>query len=437
MTQTRILAVLVTLALHALTAIPGSAAGKEPQPMNAWQIGRSIVTYFAGPPVTDAIADQMADLGLNLVWCGWNEQRTLDELVGELDRIAGHGLRIQLFHELLTPAALDDPATRSRLDALINRVKTHPALYSYHIIDEPCATTFPGLGKLVAYLRERDPAHLAYINLFPIYANNEQLGTAGDAVTAYREHLRQYLDIVKPALLSYDHYHFSTGGADGGQYFLNLALVRQAARDAGILFINITQACSWSPGVRVPNAEERRFLVYTTLAYGARGISYYVYGYPGHTGAIADPDGTPTEHYYSLKPLNHEFLAIASELQPLKSLGVYHLGMVPEGGVPLPAGSAFRVDPPVAPMAYEPPEKMKGLLMGTFGPAGASGPQDEPTAVVVVNLDYTQKVTTTVVGPGPLEVLDARTGKWRPSASGPRARILLHPGDGKLVRLRR
>jgi hypothetical protein len=50
-----------------------------------------------------------------------------------------------------------------------------------------------------------------------------------------------------------------------------------------------------------------------------------------------------------------------------------------------------------------------------------------------VSLDYTPKVTTTVVGPEPLEVLNPRTGKWRPSALGCRARILLHPGDGKLV----
>ena len=65
-------------------------------------------------------------------------------------------------------------------------------MYSYFITDEPSASAFPALGKLVAYLRQRDPAHLAYINLFPTYANNEQLGTKGDTVTAYREHLRQY-----------------------------------------------------------------------------------------------------------------------------------------------------------------------------------------------------------------------------------------------------
>ena len=60
-------------------------------------------------------------------------------------------------------------------------------------------------GRLPA--RERS-GHLAYINLFPTYANSEQLGTKGDVETAYREHLQQFVDVVKPALISYDHYHF-------------------------------------------------------------------------------------------------------------------------------------------------------------------------------------------------------------------------------------
>jgi len=48
-----------------------------------------------------------------------------------------------------------------------------------------------------------------------------------------------------------------------------------------------------------------------------------------------------------------------------------------------------------------PPAPVTGLLLGYFGTAG------NPTHVLVVNLDYTQDVTTTVVGPGPMEAFDA------------------------------
>ena len=67
---------------------------------------------------------------------------------------------------------------------------------------------------MLDYFRERDPNHLAYINLFPTYASAEQLGTEGDTTQAYREHLRQYLEIARPELISYDHYHLRAAGDD-------------------------------------------------------------------------------------------------------------------------------------------------------------------------------------------------------------------------------
>ena len=50
-------------------------------------------------------------------------------------------------------------------------------------------------------------------------------------VVAYREHLRQFVETVKPDLISYDHYHFFKD-TDTPQYFLNLGLIRQAAMEA-------------------------------------------------------------------------------------------------------------------------------------------------------------------------------------------------------------
>jgi hypothetical protein len=407
--------------LIVVQAIVQSAWGADPAPsgVEAWRVGTPIVTYWAGPPLTDAAAQQMAEGGFNVVWC--SEQ--------QLDTAQRRGLRAQLSDGLLSPATLDDPAAREKLDALIARVRNHPALYSYFITDEPSAGAFPALGKLVAYLRERDPAHMAYINLFPTYANNQQLGTSGDTVTAYREHLRQYVDIVRPALISYDHYQFAENG-DNGQYFLNLAMIRQASLDAGLPFLNIVQACTWTPSMRVPTGDEMTYLVYTTLAYGAQGISYYVYCHPGHTGAIALPDGTPTPIYQALKSLNREFTAIAGQLQPLRSLAVYHLGMKPEATVPLPQDAPFRLEPAVPDMEYRVPERVRGFVLGYFGQA------NEPTHVVVVNLDYKAEATTTVVGPGTLEVFDATQGGWQPTG-GARAELKLPPGGGRLVRLGR
>lgn len=384
-----------------------------------WRIGTPIVTYWAGPAMTDAAATQLAEGGWNLVWCRESELETAHR----------HGLRALVQDGLLTPASLDDPAKKAALGALVERVRKAPAAYAYFITDEPSAAAFPALGRLVAFLKERDPGRLAYINLFPTYANNEQLGTRGDFDTAYRDHLRLFVEQVKPALLSYDHYHFSVKG-DGEEYFLNIAMMRHAAQKAGVPFLNIVQACTWTPGMRVPQADEVRWLVSTTLAYGAQGLSYYVYGHPGHTGGFATLDGKPLPLYEAAKTLNRDFVAIATELQPLRSLAVYHAGMIPPGGEPLPSGAAVRIEPPVAARPYAPPKPIEGVVLGYFGTTGT--PAERPSHVVVVNLDYRKPLTTTVVGPGPLQSFDPSSRSWTPLAGG---RVELPPGGCRLVRV--
>lgn len=416
---------LAALALIATLTVPGQAA-------EAWKVGTPIVSYWAGPgypnggDLTDAAAKQLTEGGWNLVWC---RER-------ELDVAHRHGLRGLLTADTLTHTSLDHADKHAELDGVIERVRKHPAFYAYHLFDEPPAEHFPGLARIVGYLREKDRAHLSYINLLPTYANNKQLGTQGAKVEAYTEHLRQFVDVVKPALLSYDHYQFTNAG-DTPDYFLNLALMRQRASASKLPFMNIVQAASWGPtdlasphSPRVPTPDEMRFLVYTTLAYGAQGIAYYVYCFPGHQGGIALPDGTPTPLYHALKTLNREFVAIATELQPLLCRGVCHAGMMPPGAVPLPEHTSFTFDPPIPAVPYKANARVEGMLLSRFGNAEAS------SHAVVVNLDYKTARTVTLAGPVPLETFDAATGQWSP-AGGQRVELKLPGGGGKLVRVRR
>ena len=401
---------LLLLAAVAVVA-PTRAAESGLKQADTWTLGTPIVTYWAGPAMTEATAKQMAEGGFNLVWCQESE----------LDTAHRHGLRAMLQAGVIAPASLDNPTQREQLDALIARVRTHPALYAYFITDEPNASTFASWGRLVAYLSERDPAHLAYINLFPTYATNEQLGNKGDLVTAYREHLRQYVDVVKPALISYDHYQFAVS-RDNDQYFLNLSLIQRAAQEARLPFLNIVQACTWTPSMRIPNPDELRYLVHTTAAYGAQGISYYVYCHPGHSGGIALPDGTPTPLFQELKSANREFVALAKELQSFRLLGAYHTSMKEPGCTPPPVEAAFRIE------AAKSSPHPRGFLLTCFGVSA------QPTRACVVNLDYTTNATATLIGPKNLETFDPTKGTWSP-ANGRLVELRLRPGEGKLLRL--
>jgi hypothetical protein len=395
-----------------------------------WQLGKPIVSYWAGPgydmttgPLTDAAAKQMVDVGVNLVWA---------DSAKELDIAKRHGLRaLYVDRSLIDPAVLDNPALRPKLDKLIDGIRGNSALYGYHVIDEPSMALFGGLARLVAYLRQRDPAHLAYIDLFP----NAASPTACLAASSYDEYLTRFISTVKPSLLSYDHYQF-TAKNDSGEYLPNLEAVGQKAKSAGIPFMNIVQAASWTPTMRIPNGNEMRFLAYTTLAYGAQGISYYVWCYPGHQGGIVRADGTPAAVYDVLKATNREFVKVAEQCQSLKWIGAYlkgyRPGALPPGTTVLPNNSPFDIRAVSNTDTYKDGDKLKGVLFGLFGAKGVS-PADA-TLVLVTNLDYAAGRTYTVTGPGNLSVFDAATGKW--TATGRTdAALSLAPGGGALVRL--
>jgi hypothetical protein len=178
-----------------------------------------------------------------------------------------------------------------------------------------------------------------------------------------------------------------------------------------------------------------RYLVYTTLAYGAQGISYYVYSYPGHRGGIALADGTPTPLYHALKLLNHEFTAVATQLQTLRPAGVYHTGMAPPGSNPLPADSVFSLEPPIPAAEYRPLEPVKGVLLGCYGPRRTPGADASPTHVLVVNLDYAGDAVVGVRGPAAFDRFEAVTEGWTP-VRHPRAELHLPRGGGVLLRVR-
>ena len=424
------------------TSASGAARGR---PMGSnWEIGDPITGYYQGPgggdgqfeSMTPGVAARLNDEGFNLVWCQ-------DE--DDLDAAHAQGHRALFFPPELgdqgaIPGYLDDPARRAGLDAMIERVKNHPAMYAYYLGDEIFGGEFQACGRLVAYIRERDPNHMALINLFPTYAGASQLGISGpghpnDTETAYREYLRQFVDVVKPDLISYDHYNLYTEGAideegadlhAGNTYFMNLALAREAALYGGIPFVNVVQACSVAPTHRIPNGADGRFLAYTTLAYGGQGLFQFVYiatSDPAFKGGVVNVNGTLTPLGQALQKIHPEFVAVGLEVQPLTSLAAYHLGAVPSGAVGLPADAEFTVDPPVS------AKRERGILLGYFGA------NDNPTHVLAVNLDYTRAITTTVIAPELLEVFNATSRTWSAASGGSRAQVSLLRGGGKLMRL--
>ncbi len=406
-------------------------------PANAgWKQDRFMITVWCNPPAEEGPLTDYRDEGYTLAWVP----------AERLDMAQKLGLQGMLRDPLLeTPATLDTAEGRAQLDALIEKVKNHPAMEAYYLVDEPGVSAFEGWGKMVAYLKERDPKHLAYINLYPTYASKEQLNLSADEIRkisttgdqiftalageqgsvdvalAYKQYLQRFVDVVKPELISYDHYHFF-GWGDGAQYFLNLELIRSAALTAKLPFLNIIQADRFDQGWRRPNANEMRFLVYTTMAYGGRGISYFTYWGPESYHGLYE-DGKRTPYALDAAVLNKEMAILGPELMKLTSTEVYHTGDIAFGARAIPA------DCPIQVSSKSP--SLLGLFTENTG----------TDAFMIMNRDYKNLSSvklTFAKGITGLREFNRKTKKWQTyvklTDGGP-AVVLLQPADGRLFKL--
>ena len=224
--------------------------------------------------------------------------------------------------------SVDEAVARRNIASLVADTGKHPAVFGYYLRDEPGASLFPGLGTVAGLIRELAPGKWPYINLFPNYASAQQLGNP-----TYPAHLEQFIATCKPTLLSYDHYALMDDGSLRRGYWQNLEQMRTASKQHGLFFWNIVLTVAHF-NYREPTAADLRFQVYTTLAYGGRGLAYFTYFAPeigNYRAAPIDQFGHATPTWSHLQNVNLQVANLAPTLLNLSSDDVYHLGSVPEG----------------------------------------------------------------------------------------------------------
>lgn len=312
-------------------------------------------------------------------------------------------------------AQLDQAEIDKRVEALVKRVAGHKAVYGHYLRDEPSAGAFAGLGRWVAAFAKYDPDALAYINLLPNYASAGQLGTP-----TYEEYLESFVKNAKPKFLSYDHYALMDDGTLRGGYFQNLEAMRAAALKHDLPFWNIVLSNAHF-NYAEPSAAGFRFQAYTTLAYGARGISYFTYFGPtigNYRLAPLDQFGEKTPTWDMLRSVNMQIHKLGPVYITLKSTNVFHHPEVPEGCKGIATSKLIK--------SVEGPS----VVIGEF-----EGPNGEPYAMVVnKDLHKSSWVVLQFKDEGQIMRVSAYTGRTEPWVGED---CWLAPGQGLLLCLKK
>lgn len=310
---------------------------------------------------------------------------------------------------------VDEAKARQNVESLVAEVGRHPAVFGYYLRDEPRADFFPGLGKVAALIREKHPGAWPYINLFPNYANFDQLGAKG-----YDDYLEKFFAACQPPIVSYDNYSLMDDGSLRDGYFQNLESVRAASIKHKVPFWNIVLANAHF-NYAEPTPAGFRFQAYTTLAYGGRGIAYFTYFAPrigNYRVAPVDQFGNETPTWTHLRNVNQQILKLAPTLLQLTSTRVYHFDKQP-GTQPPPADS-FVAD------AGNP-----AFMAGEFKHA------DGTDYVMIVNKSLTRSAPVGLnlrTPPKAVRLISAFTGEPTPYEG---EQVWLAPGQGALLRIER
>ena len=408
MMLTVVIVVICTLACCAALAQP------------SWQPDQFPVGYWYGPPATHNNLEAWQTVAdCNFTWA-----------MGGGYGVDGNKQMLDCCQQLGIKALLHDARINWQMTAgdnwqdsvgeVVADYSSHPALLGYYLRDEPNYELFAPLGEISQEFQKLDPKHVPYINLFPTYANVKQLGTP-----TYADHLDKFLSIVKPTVLSYDHYCLMKSGQDRQDYFENLGLIREYGLRYGVPPWNIILSIPHF-GYRDPTAAQMRWQVYTSLAYGMKGIMYFTYwtakGWEeeGHV-AIVDSEGKPARLYPIIRQLNAEMKTLGPTLLGLTSTSVFHTGDIPPACARLGTGAIIRL-PDDAP-----------LIIGFF--EDGEGRQ----YAMIVNRDYENEVEFEatllphIVGVTEIPADDRLAMPERIEEH--KLQLRLDPGDGKLFKL--
>ena len=223
---------------------------------------------------------------------------------------------------------IDETQVRRQVAEVIAEVADHPAVIGYCLKGEPHGEEFDGLAVAASEVQRLAPGAWPYVDLFPIYAKDRQLGAA-----TYDEYLEAFIRTCRPPIITYDNYSLMERQDVRPAYWTNLEAVRNCTLRHGVPFWNIVLAAAHFH-YREITAADARFQAFTTLAYGGRGLSYFTFVTPSignyRMGPI-DQFGHRTATYDHLRHVNLQIGNLAPTLVKLRSDAVYHFNDVPEG----------------------------------------------------------------------------------------------------------
>ena len=259
---------------------------------------------------SDYKMEVMRDCGIN-VYLGWYD--TVEEVIMTLDNAQEAGVKAILSCDDI----LYHPAE------FVPKVMSHPALFGYHIEDEPETNEFEMLSQIVNGILKVDDTHPCYINLYPNWAWGGQ--------NYYLALVRKFVQQVPVSFLSFDNYPIKTVNGVSTvrhDWYRNLEDIRTVAVENDLPIWAFALALSHSTdeaSYPIPTIGELRLQQFSNMLYGAVAFQYFTtWGFIQNHGV--------TSVYKNIQMVNSELRAFQKYFYGADIKGIWHTGKsIPSG----------------------------------------------------------------------------------------------------------
>lgn len=245
----------------ALLAPAGASARRKSQPQ------MPILAWYSipdGEHATEARFRELRDCGFTH---SFSHSGSLQAALHALDMCQRTGLK----------SIFGCPQLEGDTEAIVRRVRRHPALGGYFLRDEPMNDDMPALGQWARRIEALDNEHPCYLNLFPL----QVFGHDG-----YVEHVDRFCRDVNLPQISFDNYPLLARGDSvmvRPEFYDNLEVISAKARHEGKPFwaFALATAHRLNDGgytiYPIPTMGHLRLQMYSNLAYGAQLLQYFTY----------------------------------------------------------------------------------------------------------------------------------------------------------------
>jgi hypothetical protein len=352
-------------------------------------------------PPSDVKVKQVKWPGVVSIFCGHNWGNDENYLIaikecgfgaagaaeGQIEQCRKQGLKAYVFlwqHEAGTVPA---------------KYKNDDTVLCYYLSDRINPSKWGHWAGLEKIAYQADPHHPAVFTMYALYGASDR-----------------FLPVVRARVMEYYQYHWDANRGPAA-YFFFLEQYRQASAKAG--GVPICQIAE----TRADDVRKTRQTVYTSLAYGVRGIRT---GGRGLFDAARDSRGVPkrTIHGEEALRFNQAIKAYCPVFEKARSVNVFHTAPLPAGTKEAPADHWVRPNG-------------KDIVMGEFADA------DKNRFLMLANRDAfaAHEATLRFSEKGlRIQQMDKVSGQWKAVATeaadqGTAVKVPLEEGGGELLQV--